>query len=127
MINNKTKKSLSVNKRQMGTSYEIKAEEYLMQKGYRILERNFSNRVGEIDIIAKQKEYFCFIEVKYRKSLQYGFPAEAVTVSKQKKIILGARKYRYEHKISSGVPCRFDVISICGNEIEHIENAFCLT
>ena len=64
MTNKKSTKSLSVNKRQTGTSYEIKAEEYLLQKGYKILERNFRNQSGEIDIIANDREYFCFIEVK---------------------------------------------------------------
>lgn len=115
------------NKRKIGGEKEELAVGFLKEKGVRILDRNYYFPGGELDIIAKDGEYLVFIEVKYRKSLQYGFPTEAVTVSKQKKIILGARKYRYEHKISSGVPCRFDVISICGNEIEHIENAFCLT
>ena len=76
MTNEKSVKSLSVNKRQTGTSYEIKAEEYLLKRGYKILERNFRNRSGEIDIIAKDREYFCFIEVKYRSTNDYGNPLE---------------------------------------------------
>ena len=67
-----------MNQRQLGSLYEERATEYLKTKGYRILERNFRNRMGEIDIIAKDGAYFCFIEVKYRTSNRYGSPLEAV-------------------------------------------------
>ena len=68
-----------------------------------------------------------FVEVKYRKNTGYGFPEEAVTVAKQRKLVLGARRYLYEHRLSPETPCRFDVIAICGDEVVRIENAFCLT
>ena len=124
MTNKKNERSLSANKRQMGTSYEIKAEEYLLQKGYKILERNFRNRSGEIDIIAKDGEYFCFIEVKYRTTNDFGNPLEAVNIRKQQKIRQTARYYLMKNKLSEWTPCRFDVIAFEGNQFTHIENAF---
>ena len=93
MTNQKSVESLSANKRQTGTSYEIKAEEYLLQNGYKILERNFRNRSGEIDIIAKDGEYFCFIEVKYRTTNDFGNPFEAVDYRKQNQIRKVANYY----------------------------------
>lgn len=124
MTENKTNQSLSANKRQMGTSYEIKAEEYLMQKGYKILERNFRNRQGEIDIIAKDGEYFCFVEVKYRTTNEFGNPLEAVDYRKQNQIRKVALYYLMKNKLSEWTPCRFDVIAFEGEKLTHIENAF---
>lgn len=115
------------NKRKIGAEKEEQAVSFLIEKGFRILDRNFYFQGGELDIVAKDKEYLVFVEVKYRKNTVYGFPEEAITAGKQKKLVLGAKKYMYEHKISYEVPCRFDVISICGDEIVWIENAFCLT
>lgn len=124
MEKKRTTQSLSVNKRQMGTVYEIKAEEYLLQKGYRILERNFRNRSGEIDIIAKDGEYFCFIEVKYRTTTDYGNPLEAVNQRKQNQIRRVAQYYLMKNKLSEWTPCRFDVIAFEGEKMTHITNAF---
>lgn len=124
MTNNKNCKSLSVNKRQMGTSYEIKAEAYLMQNGYKILERNFRNRQGEIDIIAKDKEYICFIEVKYRTTNDFGNPLEAVDFRKQNQIRKVALYYLMKNKLSEWTPCRFDVIAFEGEKMTHVKNAF---
>lgn len=124
MTNSNEYKSLSVNKRQTGTSYEIKAEEYLINKGYKILERNFRNRSGEIDIIAKDGEYFCFVEVKYRTTNDFGSPLEAVDYRKQNQIRKVAMFYLMKNKLSEWTPCRFDVIGFEGEKMTHIENAF---
>lgn len=124
MTNSNEYKSLSVNKRQTGTSYEIKAEEYLIKKGYKILERNFRNRSGEIDIIAKDGEYFCFVEVKYRTTNDFGSPLEAVDYRKQNQIRKVAMFYLMKNKLSEWTPCRFDVIGFEGEKMTHIENAF---
>lgn len=124
MTNSNEYKSLSVNKRQAGTSYEIKAEEYLINKGYKILERNFRNRSGEIDIIAKDGEYFCFVEVKYRTTNDFGSPLEAVDYRKQNQIRKVAMFYLMKNKLSEWTPCRFDVIGFEGEKMTHIENAF---
>ena len=112
------------NKRSLGTKKEELAAQYLEQRGLRILTRNFYFRGGEVDLIAMDGEYLCFIEVKYRKNLAYGYPEESVTVTKQKKIQQGARLYIYKNRYPTDIPCRFDVISVCRDEITWIQNAF---
>ena len=71
---------------EIGRKYEEKAAELLEKQGYFILERNYRCKQGEIDLIGKEGEYLCFIEVKYRRGLSYGSPLEAVTKAKQRKI-----------------------------------------
>ncbi len=115
------------NKRKIGTEKEEQAVKFLAEKGLKIIERNYYFPGGELDVIGRDGEYLVFIEVKYRKNTAYGFPEEAVTSGKQKKLVLGAKRYLYERRISDETPCRFDVISVCGEEIIWIENAFCLT
>jgi len=95
-----------------------------LQKGYKILERNFRNRGGEIDIIAKDKDYFCFIEVKYRTTNEFGSPLEAVDFRKQNQIRKVALYYLMKNKLSEWTPCRFDVIAFEGEKLTHVENAF---
>lgn len=115
---------LSQNKRQTGAAYELKAEEYLLGNGYKILERNFRNRSGEIDLIAKKEGYICFIEVKYRTTSDFGSPLEAIDVRKQNQIRKVAIYYLMKNKLSEWTPCRFDVIAFEGEKLTHIENAF---
>ncbi|OOB79306.1 MAG: YraN family protein [Epulopiscium sp. Nuni2H_MBin003] len=110
------------NKRQIGSMYEVKAEEYLEKKGYIILENNFRNRTGEIDIIAKDNEYIVFVEVKFRTNTKYGLPREAVNRVKQKNIINVAKFYIERKKLDSFF--RFDVVEVFNNDIKHIINAF---
>ena len=115
---------VSQNKRQTGTAYEIKAEEYLLGKGYKILERNFRNRSGEIDLIAKKDGQIHFVEVKYRTTSNFGNPLEAVDVRKQNQIRKVAMYYLMKNKLSEWTPCQFDVIAFEGDEMTHLENAF---
>ena len=115
------------NKRSLGSEKEQVAVSYLTEHQAEILARNFYFHGGEIDLVAKDGEYICFVEVKYRKSNQFGAPEEAVTFSKQKKIIQGAKVFLYKNHYPTDTPCRFDVISIFGQEITWIKNAFSLT
>jgi len=112
------------NKRSLGREKEELAAEYLNGQGAKILDRNYYFSGGEIDLIAKDGEYLCFIEVKYRKGSSFGFPEEAVTYAKQKKILKGARFYLYQNHLREDTPCRFDVVSFCGEEMNWIKNAF---
>lgn len=96
---------------------------FLKDKKYKILETNFSNSIGEIDIIAKDKEVVVFIEVKARTSSKFGLPREAVTRSKQQKIRNVALSYLKSKKWLNK-SCRFDVIDILDEKITHIENCF---
>ena len=86
-----------MNKRQIGSVYELKASDYLTKKGYQIIERNYRCRIGEIDIIAIERDCLCFIEVKYRKNEKTGDPLEAVDKRKQQKIIRTAQYYLLTH------------------------------
>ena len=93
--------------------------------GHKIIERNYRKSYGEIDIISVSDSVLVFSECKFRRSLDYGNPLEAVNLQKQKKICLVALFYMKTHNIKESTPCRFDVIGISPvNSIEHIENAF---
>ncbi|MEW6026341.1 MAG: YraN family protein [Planctomycetota bacterium] len=96
----------------IGLTGEALAEAFLKKQGYRIVERNFRCRFGEIDIIAFQKGVVCFIEVKTRSSDQFGSPLEAVTKTKQRRMVLLANYYLHKKKAKPAPPCRFDVVSI---------------
>lgn len=115
---------LSQNKRQTGAAYELKAEEYLISMGYLVLERNFCNRMGEIDLIVKKDGVIRFVEVKYRTTHDFGHPLEAVGIKKQNQIRRVAMYYLMKNKLSEWTPCQFDVIAFEGEKMIHIENAF---
>lgn len=102
---------------------EFDVKTYLEQKKYRIVEQNYKNRLGEIDIIAWDKKCLVFIEVKKRSTLMFGRPSEAVNFKKQQKIKKVASVYLLQKKLTN-VGCRFDVVEVLSNEINHIENAF---
>ena len=113
-----------MNKRQVGFENEYEAELYLTNSGYRIIEKNFYCKAGEIDIIAEEDGYLCFIEVKYRENTENGFPEEAVDIRKIKKITRSAVFYMNKHGLPEDYPVRFDVVSILGKDISVIKNAF---
>ncbi len=113
-----------MNKRYIGNEYEQRATEYLIQNGYEILERNFRNRYGEIDIIAKDGSCICFCEVKYRGSDDCGSALEAVDHRKQKKITGVANYYLMTHGLDEWTLCRFDVIAVDGDQVTILQNAF---
>ncbi|MEG2700085.1 MAG: YraN family protein [Hungatella sp.] len=112
------------NKRAIGSCYENLAAAFLEEQGYEILERNYRDRRGEIDLIARDGRYLVFIEVKYRKNMKKGYPEEAVTPTKQQHIHRTAEYYLYRHAYEEALPCRFDVVSILGDEIRLIQDAF---
>ena len=114
----------SINKRQTGTEYESLAVCFLEKQGVQIIERNFRNRFGEIDIIGYDGEYLVFFEVKYRRDLRKGSPTEAVSPKKCHTICRVADFYRMKKGIGDFTPMRFDVISICGDKTEWFRNAF---
>ena len=113
-----------MNNRELGKKYEVKATDYLRKKGYKIICHNFNCSIGEIDIIAEEGGYLCFIEVKYRSSTRYGFPSEAVDKRKRYKIIKVAQYYMLNNNYSENTPCRFDVVEILRNHINIIKDAF---
>ena len=113
----------------IGTLGENISINYLKDSGYNILEKNFRCKCGEIDIIAINKGYICFIEVKTRYGINFGVPAESVVYSKQHKIYKTAQVYISWRNIENS-NFRFDVIEVILNSanndfsVNHIENAF---
>jgi putative endonuclease len=105
---------MSVSNRDIGIMGEDLAVKYLKRNNYKILERNFRCRMGEIDIVAKDKDYICFVEVKTRFCTAYGSPAEAVTRAKQHKISSVAQYYILKRNYFD-LNCRFDVVEILIN------------
>ena len=109
-----------------GKRSEIIAADYLKKQGYKILEVNYKNKIGEIDIIALDGNYTVFVEVKARASERFGHPLEAIDEQKQQKIHAVASIYLMKNKKYNSA-CRFDAISILGMEqpeITHIKDAF---
>ena len=104
------------------------AANFLEDKGYKIVARNFRIRSAEIDIIAQIDNMIIFVEVKARSNIRHGLPVEAVTVRKQKKIIEAASVFLQDENFCD-CACRFDIVEVYLNgervkEINHIENAF---
>lgn len=95
----------------LGQQGERIALELLKEQGYRILEKNFRTRLGEIDIIARHKDTICFVEVKTRKSLTHGVPQESVVPAKRHKLAQVALCYLKQKKLFS-LKARFDVVAI---------------
>ena len=112
-----------MNRREIWTRGEVAAKRYLEEKGYRILDENYAGRMGEIDLIAKDGEVVVFLEVKARESTAFGYPIEAVTPQKVRKIALTAQQYLVQKRML-GASVRFDVIEVLYGEINHVENAF---
>ena len=111
--------------REVGALGEKIAVLYLKKSGYKILETNFATNFGEIDIIAKDKKAIAFIEVKLRRTAEFGMPAEAVDKRKQTKIIKAALGYIKLNKFSEEI-VRFDVLAMGPgqDDIELIKDAF---
>ena len=109
-----------------GSAGESAAAAYLKKKKYKILGQNFSCRFGEIDLIAQQRKYVVFVEVKARKSEQFAQAREYVTRAKQERVIKAAMLWLQQN--DSDLQPRFDVIEVVGagkaQKITHIENAF---
>ena len=101
-----------LNQRQeFGKVGEELAVAYLKKKGYKIIEQNYRNKLGEIDIIAKDHKTLVFVEVKSRKSARLGHPKEAVTYKKQRKISMVALSYLKSTR-QLDIRARFDVVTI---------------
>lgn len=114
----------------IGNYGEEAASRYLKKNKYKIIQRNFTIRGGEIDIIAQKDEYLVFVEVKTRTADDYGTPAQSVTYHKRQRIIRAANVFLQKF---GNAYTRFDVIEVYGSisgekfklaEINHIENAF---
>ena len=112
-----------MNTRAEGRRGEQLAARFLSKKGYKVVERNFVCRFGEIDIVALDGDTVVFTEVKYRKNDKFGMPREAVDRRKQKTIEQCAAYWLYKNSLT-GVPTRFDVVELIGSDVNHFIDAF---
>ncbi len=112
-----------LHKKLLGRAGEKIAVNYLKKNAYKVIETNFKNKIGEIDIIAEKDNVTVFVEVKTRSSDFFGAPSEAVDKNKRRKYFLVASDYLARNKKTDS-ECRFDVIEIEDGKINHIENAF---
>jgi len=114
-------------KKELGRKGEGKAIRFLKKRGYRIIEKNYVCKMGEMDIIAREKDTLAFIEVKTRTSTEFGPPQLAVNAPKQRQLSKVALNYLKEKKLED-VKARFDVVAILleqqGEKIELIKDAF---
>lgn len=110
----------------LGTWGEDTAARYLKAHGYKIIERNFSCRIGELDIIAMDGNTIVFAEVKTRKNLKYGLPCESITETKKRHILRTAKYYLMIRGIENR-DLRVDVLEVLIKDgtsfVHHIVNA----
>lgn len=117
-------------KRHFGAVIEQEVLHYLEKKGLKLIQRNFSCKMGEIDIIMQERNSIVFVEVRYRKNNNFGSGAETITHRKQQRIIKTAHFFLLKNPKLATFPCRFDVVSVQPdlnnqyNEIHWIPNAF---
>lgn len=108
---------------------EFLAEQYLGDRGYLVLARNFATRRGEVDLIVSRDGVVAFVEVRFRRAGRFGSPVETVTLAKRRKISIAAIEYVVSRGMEGlGIAFRFDILGITddGGRIafEHVENAF---
>jgi len=111
------------NKREEGKRGEERATDILTAEGYRILDKNYRNHLGEIDIIAEENGYLVFVEVKKRNTPVYGASLEAINSAKRKHIIKSALYYMKTHRCFNR-KVRFDVVGIDGDHVKIVKHAF---
>jgi putative endonuclease len=112
-----------------GLRFEDQASSYLQAHGLRLLHSNYRCRFGELDLVMRDGDTLCFVEVKFRKSLSFGGAAASIPPTKQRKIIKTALFYIASHKQLANKAMRFDALLIQqqadgGNQINWIRNAF---
>jgi putative endonuclease len=111
---------------QTGADGEKVAAEYLIEKGYEIMERNYRYGRAEVDLIVKKGKWLVFVEVKTRSNHNFGFPEEFVDREKEENIFMAAEEYMYRVDWQGNV--RYDIVSVLGvgfqREVAHFEDAF---
>lgn len=118
---------MAMDRKELGKKGEEIALRFLKKNGYRILQRNYVCKLGEVDIIAREKDTLAFVEVKTRTSTTFGPPQLAVNASKQMQLSKAALSFIKEKRLEE-MKARFDVVAILlrpeGEEIELIRDAF---
>lgn len=113
--------------RARGDAAESYAREWLEARGLRHVESNYHCRLGEIDLVMREKDVLVFVEVRLRKHNRYGGAAASVDSTKQRKLLNTARHYISARRVSARQTCRFDVLAVepgsDGWEIDWLQNA----
>lgn len=113
-----------------GLAAEDQALAYLQQQGLRLCERNYACKTGELDLIMKDRDTLVFVEVRYRKSHNFGSAEESVNYRKRERLNRTAAHYMQAFNLTDKLPCRFDIITIqpdvnrADNRVNWIRNAF---
>lgn len=108
-----------------GMEAENAAEKMLQEAGLQILARNFRCKMGELDLVAQEKNTLVFVEVRRRNHAGFGSGFESVDYRKQQKLIRTASLYLQQHKFFDQYPCRFDIVSVRSlSDMQWIKNAF---
>lgn len=114
-------------KMKLGDWGEEVASKYLIAKGYEILERNFRCRTGEIDLVTQQQDTLVFVEVKSRRSIDFGVPCEAITAVKRRRLKSAIGYYLLLHP-GERILVRVDAVEILvirgKGYLRHLENIF---
>jgi len=117
-----------MNKRSIGKRGEELARKFFQKKGYNVVAHNFRCHYGEIDLILRKERTFRFVEVKFRRSLDFGLPQESVIKNKQERIRRAAVYWLRQRYLPLDQEIHFDVLGISEDsgriEFEHIEDAF---
>lgn len=95
----------------IGRRIEDAALQWLRERGLRLRERNFRCRGGEIDLVMQDGACVVFVEVRYRRSVRFGSPAETIDLRKRQRLLLAARYYLLTHPDTGSGPARFDVVA----------------
>jgi putative endonuclease len=109
--------------RDVGVAAESLAERELVRLGYRILERNFRSKQGEIDLVADDQGVVCFVEVRSRGRTDLGLPEETIGAEKRRRIARAAEHWLVAHAASERL-CRFDVVAIDEDGVTLYRDAF---
>jgi putative endonuclease len=104
-----------------GAVAEDLAARFLVERGLRVVGRNFRVRGGEIDLICRDSATVVFVEVRLRRRADYGGAGASINAAKQAKLVMAARHWLARH---GEAPCRFDCILMDGNNIEWLRDAF---
>ena len=109
--------------RAVGAQFETLVAKWLRSRGWRVLDRNFTCKGGELDLVCDDAGTTVFVEVRARANARYGTPAETVGAIKRQRLVLAARHWLHRHG-GEDHACRFDVVAVEDGTITHLADAF---
>ena len=111
-------------RRATGDHFEGAARSFLEQQGLRLIQANFLCRLGELDLVMRDRDTVVFVEVRYRRSSAFGGAVGSITLAKQRRLVRAAQVWLRCHPADARRPCRFDVLAFEGESVEWIRSAF---